>query len=535
MSISAPVRLKHDVLIEPLVNQWYAWSLLISPHTLAMYMAGSHLEIMRSFAAAPHVHAAAVRDPAMRGGPFIQYGAGRVDEIRELMERTTDKQAHMIELAAAIQALRGLLAGEARGASLEPLYARVPEALRGLVELVYDLEHRARIRFIEPLLYRSRYHDTGAQRVCLRPCAGDARPYALSTPVLEGPNDLHLRIPFASPALDELYRARRTPRPLDELVELLGGDVDRAALARHVTPEPGPRREPFAAGGVRMRYFGHACVLLETREVSILFDPVVSHGQFGGIERFTMADLPDVIDYIVITHNHQDHCMLEPLLELRHRTRTVVVPRSAGGMLEDPSLRLILQQIGFPHVVALDELESLEVPGGSITGLPFLGEHADLDVRTKLGYAVRLAGRTFLLLADSNNIEPRMYQHLAPAIGPADVILIGMECEGAPLSWLYGPLLAGRLPRQLDQSRRFDGSDCAKAIRIVDQFRPSHVYVYAMGQEPWLRHVMNLVYTDRSPPIVEARKLVDHCRSHGLVAELLFARKELLMQATPGR
>jgi L-ascorbate metabolism protein UlaG (beta-lactamase superfamily) len=529
MSSSAPVRLKHEVLIEPLVNQWYAWPLLISPHTLAMYIANSHLRIMQSFVAAPQVHADAVQDPVMRGGPFIQYGAGRVDEIRGLLRRTSHEQAHMVELAAAIQALRGLLAEEARGGSLEPLYGRVPEALRGVVELVYDLENRARIRFIEPLLYRSRYYDTTTQRVCLRPCAGDARAFALSTPVLEDPNDLHLCVPFASPALDELYRARHTPRPLGELLDLLGGGVDRAALARFVTPEPAPPRERYTGEGVRMRYFGHACVLLETRSVAVLFDPVVSHGQLGGIERFTMADLPDVIDYVVITHNHQDHCMLEPLLELRHRTRTVLVPRSAGGMLEDPSLRLILQQVGFRHVVALDELESIEIPGGSITGLPFLGEHADLDVRTKLGYAARLAGRTFLLLADSNNIEPRMYEHLASVIGRADVVLIGMECEGAPLSWLYGPLLAGRLPRQLDQSRRFDGSDCAKAIRLVDQFGPSHVYVYAMGQEPWLRHVMNLVYTDRSTPIVEARKLVEHCRSQGLAAELLFARKELLL------
>jgi L-ascorbate metabolism protein UlaG (beta-lactamase superfamily) len=32
--------------------------------------------------------------------------------------------------------------------------------------------------------------------------------------------------------------------------------------------------------------------------------------------------LPDVIDYVVLTHNHQDHVLLETLLQLRPFIRT---------------------------------------------------------------------------------------------------------------------------------------------------------------------------------------------------------------------
>ena len=79
------VYLKQNVLAEPLFNQWYAWPSLISPATAAMYIANAHVKIMQSFVAAPQVHVAALKNPAMRGGPFISYDATRTAEVKELM------------------------------------------------------------------------------------------------------------------------------------------------------------------------------------------------------------------------------------------------------------------------------------------------------------------------------------------------------------------------------------------------------------------------------------------------------------------
>jgi hypothetical protein len=106
-----------------------------------------------------------------------------------------------------------------------------------------------------------------------------------------------------------------------------------------------------------------------------------------------------------------------------------------------------------------------------------------------------------------------------------------MECDGAPLSWLYGPLLTKPIPRKLDHSRRSNGSDFEKAIAVVDQLRPKQVYVYAMGQEPWLTYLTSIRYTDESRPIVESNKLVAECRSRGLISERLFGQKELILKA----
>jgi hypothetical protein len=96
---------------------------------------------------------------------------------------------------------------------------------------------------------------------------------------------------------------------------------------------------------------------------------------------------------------------------------------------------------------------------GEIQAIPFVGEHCDPDIRSKMGYLVRLCGHSVLFLADSRNVEPDIYRRVQEAIGDVETIFIGMECDGAPLSWIYGPLLLRRPERAMDQSRRANASD----------------------------------------------------------------------------
>jgi L-ascorbate metabolism protein UlaG (beta-lactamase superfamily) len=522
--------LKQNVQLEPLFNQWYAWSSLISPATAAMFVANSHLKIMRSFAASPQVHVSALKNPAMRGGPFINYEASRAPAVRELIDKTVKEQARLLELSAAIQSLSDMLAAEAGGLSLEPLYAKIPETLRGYVELVYDLDSHPSIRFIEGLLYKSPFYNESAQSIALSLVDNEERPFALSTPVLEDDGRLHLNIPFNSAQIDELFKMKRDPQPLGRIKESLGvGDEDAELFSSYFTEEPPPPAPRYEGDGVRIRYFGHACVLIESAGVSVLIDPLISYKYDSEVTRYTYADLPDRIDYVLITHNHQDHCMFETLLQLRHRIEHVIVPKNNGGGLVDPSLKLVLQNIGFKQVREIDELESIEIPGGAIMGLPFLGEHADLNIRTKIAYLVTLRGRSVLCAADSNNIEPRLYEHLHRLTGDVDVIFIGMECDGGPLSWLYGPLLTKPLARKQDQSRRLNGSNYDRGVNLVNRFNPKQVYVYAMGQEPWLTYLTSIQYTEQSSPIVESNKLVTDCRERGIESERLFGHKEILL------
>jgi L-ascorbate metabolism protein UlaG (beta-lactamase superfamily) len=527
-----PLHLKANAVVQPLVDRWYAWSHLIPPATLALNHVDRHLRIMDSYTSAPWVHADAVADPAMAGGPFIDLGGERADDVAALADGIRHRRAALLDFGLALRELTSLLDG-ATGYSLEPLYADVPTPLRGYVELSYDLLHRAGFRLLEPLLYASPHHDRSAQSLVLFEVQGDDRPFVLSTPSLDAPDRLHLDVPFDSPAVDALARLKWEPRPLGEIADELGLDDEAAAtMAGLLTEDAPPPRPAYDGQAMRWRYFGHACVLVEAGGVAVLTDPLVAYAHGGPVARYTFHDLPDVIDCVLITHGHQDHTMLETLLQLRHRVRAVAVPRSGGGSLQDPSLKLILEHAGFSNVVEVQELDVIDLGPLVVRAMPFVGEHADLDIRAKTTYLVEGGGKRLFFGADTCNVEPLFYEHAREVAGDVDTVFLGMECDGAPLHWLYGPLvMAPRTAesRRMEQSRRLNGSDCARAADLVRALRGQQAFVYSMGQEPWLKYLLSLDYRSDSIPIVESDKLIEWCRSTGIEADRLFGRKEVVV------
>ncbi len=524
------VYLRQNVQLEPLFNQWYAWPLLIAPATAAMNIANSHIKIMKSYVMAPQIHAAANKNPAMRGGPFIDYEGKRVDEIKALMERTIKDQADKIKFAEAIASANELLSNEAKGYSLEPLYPSLPEVLKGYVELGYDLNNNPSVRFIENLLYESPLYDPSLQSLAFSTINQDERAFVFSTPRLEDDKNLHLRLPFNHEGIDELFKMREVPQPFGYIKEVLGFDNELdEKFSSFVSEEAPPKPRRYDGDGVRVRYYGHACILVETKDVSILTDPVISYSYDNPFFRYTYVDLPEVIDYVLITHSHADHLMFESLLQLRHKIKQIIVPRNGGGYLQDPSLKTMLRRVGFKNVVEVDEMETVEVPGGGITAVPFFGEHADLSIRTKTAHLVRLQGKSVMCAADSANIEPKLYEHVHKVTGDVDVLFLGMECDGAPLTWVYGSLLTKPVDRKMDHSRKLSGSDCDRGMGIVGQFNCKHVYVYAMGAEPWLDFVTSIKYDETSKQIIESNKLVDACQRRGIESERLYGVKELFL------
>jgi L-ascorbate metabolism protein UlaG (beta-lactamase superfamily) len=528
--------LRANVQVEPLIDHWYAWPHLIPPATAARNITERHLKIMDSYINAPMIHANAVKNPKMLGGPFIDYGGKRVDEIKALRERIKRDRAHLLELSAALETLDAMLRESARGYSLHPLYEKVPEILRGYVELVYDLNGHPSFRLIEPLLYKSRFYDRSQQSVMLSKISSDDRPFVLSTPRLESDDGLHLRVPFEAPLIDDLFKLKSVPRPWDEIRQMLQVQNSQEGVLRSLLTSDPPRPySPYKGPGVRWRYFGHACILIESQGVSMVFDPVLSYTYENGISRYTYLDLPDSIDYVLITHDHQDHILFETLLQIRHKVKNIVVPRNNRGHLQDPSLKLLFENCGFKNVIELNEMEEIHAGDVCITGLPFLGEHGDLDIHTKMAWLVRIGPHSLLFAADSCNIETRMYEHLHREYGDVDALFLGMECDGAPLSWLYGPLLTQKLERAMDESRRLSGSNYEQGMDIVNCLNCREAYVYAMGQEPWLNYIMSIKYTEQSRPITESNKLIKACQERGITAERLFGEKEILLEQKPVR
>ncbi|GAA3512788.1 MBL fold metallo-hydrolase [Aquimarina addita] len=521
--------LKPNVVIEPLFDNWYAWSHLISPATSAMNISGRHLKIMSSYIQAPSTHAAAVKSPKMLGGPFIDYKGKRVEDIENLKNETLIKQKNLIAFSGAIKELDLLLKSKANGYSLEPLYSEIPEILKGYVELHYDLNCQPSYRFFEPLLYKSEFYNPSSQTILLWLTKNDERPFVLSTPRIEENDKLHLNVSFNDENLDYLSKMKRIPNSLLEIKNKLNISKEQEKVFNSFFTNQKPKKYiKYEGKDIRMRYFGHASILIESKNINIMLDPVISYyGYPHEVERFSDMDLPETIDYVLITHNHQDHVLLETLIPLRHKIKNIIVPRS-NKSLQDPSLKLMFNSIGFNNIIEIDEMETIDFFDCKITGVPFIGEHSDLNIHSKICYNVSFKNFKMLFVADSCNLESKLYKLVQKELGDVDVLFLGMECDGAPLSWLYGPLLSENLERDMDLSRRLAGSNFERGKGLVETFNPKEVYIYAMGQEPWLEFISSIKYTDESNPIIQSNKLIEYCRYKNITSERLFGEKEIL-------
>ncbi|WDD90606.1 MBL fold metallo-hydrolase (plasmid) [Burkholderia sp. FERM BP-3421] len=522
--LAAPVFLDSDTKIEPLVFRWYAWGHLVSPVQQALNLAFRQLPALKSFIANPGVHEAASRNPKMLGGAFLELTQRDVASVRALLQDILERGANLLGFAQDLLDLDRRLQKHESGFSLDHLYADLPASLAGLVEAGYDLNNHPSLRIVEDLVYLDGPAHADAQEIAFSRTRDEARNFFINTPRLDTEQRFVIPAPFADTRFDLLSESRIAPVPFETIAEALGvaDPAARTRLRSYFSATP-PRRDApeYTEDAVRVRYFGHACVLVQSADVSVLIDPFVTWDHDDANARLTFHDLPDHIDYVFLTHNHQDHFSVEALLQLRNRIGAVLVPRNNVNNLADPSMKLALRAIGHHRVRVMDPLERIELPGGWLTSLPFYGEHADLSIASKHGMCLDLKGRRMLFLADSDCKDRILYRRIARHVGQIDRLFIGMECDGAPLTWLYGPYLSTPINRKDDDSRRLSGSDCEHAWSIVEEFGCRHAYVYAMGQEPWLRFVAGLEYTPESKQIVESDRFVARCRDAGLEAERL--------------
>lgn len=520
-----PRFLRPDVIIEPLVDRFYAWLLMVSPVQAAMNLAFVHVPLLESYLQSPQVHINASANPELRGGLFVNIEEARSGEVRDLLATIKRDRAEMLNFAAAIAQAEELVRQSATGFDLTPLYPKLPSALSGLVELAYDTSNQAAVRFIEPLVYESGAYTEDRQSIQLSLETGIERPFILSTPRLTSPDALDLRIPFRHPGLEELFRSRVHGTTLNRLRDMLElGADETTALSQLLATQPDLAADRHIDSGGRIRYFGHACLVLQTPEAAIITDPFVS-SDTSATDRFTHRDLPDHIDLALITHGHQDHIVLETLLALRGRIGSVVVPRSSRGNLVDPSLALYLSHLGLP-VTEVDDFSEVEFPGGKVTATPFLGEHSDLDIRAKSTYAVKFAGRTVFIGADSSGIDPVLYRYVRNHVGQVDMAFLGMECAGAPLTWLYGGLFTQPVTKKMSNSRTLSGSNAEQAAGIMTELGASEAYVYAMGEEAWLGHVMATSYNEDSYQLKQVSEFMTWCAEHGIKSDHLFGQHE---------
>jgi len=520
--------LKKEVYFEPLINRWYAWAYLMPPAQASRYMTSTHLRLMKSFVKNAKLHI--IGSQQLIGGEFLNCKEEQISSVSNLIEITETKCIELIQLSEAISELDEMLRGHISGESLEPLYEKVPEVLKGYVELVLDLEHRPSYRILEGLLYRSKFYRQDLQSVIFGMISRvNERPFILSTPRLPDEDHLHVELPFNSEELKTLLSTRDNPIPMAQIEDIFEGAKCEGGLnykELFTTTPPRPKDTGFN-DELKITYTGHAGFLIETPETTILVDPVIAcHDEKSPSEMVDYSLLPKKIDYICLTHSHLDHTQIETLLQLRHKTRRILVPKNNSGSLVDPSLKLMLKQLDF-SVTEMDDLDSITITNGNISAIPFLGEHGDLNIRSKTAWLIEVSGKKLFFGADSSCLDKTMYMRIFEYIGKIDMLAIGMECVGAPYTWLYGALHTRKVDKHIKESRRLNGADSHKAIEIVDIFNPKQVYIYALGAEPCYKYFMGLEYDETSMQITESRNMTNMCLLRNIDAKTLIGSQRI--------
>ncbi|MDP4489531.1 MULTISPECIES: MBL fold metallo-hydrolase [Pseudoalteromonas] len=528
--ISEKLYLKSEVYFEPLMNHWYAWPYLIPPVTAARHVVNTHRRIMQSFVKNYKLHILASKESVLTGGEFLNCTEDQVSDIQALIEEQNERCGDLIELSDAVKHLDELLYSHTSGESIEYIYAKIPEPLRGCIELFLDMEHRPSYRIIEPLMYRSAYYKPTLQSLSFGLLSKvDERPFVFSTPRLPDNNHLQVKADFNDQIVDALFQAREIPLTSEQIEALFEGyELDGGVSYRELftTEKPTINHMPVKEG-VRLNYTGHAGFLIETADVCILVDPVIASRNTNDDDTMiSFSELPQKIDYILLTHTHMDHANIETLLQLRYKTNTVVVPKNNGGTLPDPSLRLILKQLNF-NVIEVDDLDEIEIPAGRIVALPFLGEHGDLNIRTKAAWYIEVLGKKCFFGADCANPDGQLFEKLGAIFTDIDVLAIGMECVGAPYTWSYGALHTKKVPKSIKNSRRLDGADCDQALPMVKAFNAKQVYVYAIGLETCFKYFMGLEHEEDSRQIAESTKFLASCEEIGVPADIISGKKTI--------
>lgn len=190
---------------------------------------------------------------------------------------------------------------------------------------------------------------------------------------------------------------------------------------------PVPRR-PAGAGDIRATWVNHSTFLLETPQGNFLTDPVYSAccGPFGwlGPRRahppgIALHELPS-IHYVLLSHDHYDHCDL-PALRLLAEAHDPVAIAPLGN-------RDLLARAGFGRIVELDWWgKHSPAPNLDIAVTPALHWSNRLSSprfgRLWGGFFVH-AGPARLYFAGDTGYHPTLFKEIARRLGPPDLAMI---------------------------------------------------------------------------------------------------------------
>lgn len=212
----------------------------------------------------------------------------------------------------------------------------------------------------------------------------------------------------------DVLRWRRTSRP--------------ARWPAHVPLTPRPTPAPPAENEWKITLIGHVTFLIQTRAGNFLTDPHFSDrcGPFGWLgprrvqpPALALSDLPP-IDFILLSHDHYDHCDLPSLRLLAKRHDPLVITPLANAPL--------IRRSGLRRIVELDWWQShAPQPELSVTVTPARHWSNRLsgarNARLWGGFHVRHAERPWWFAGDTG-YDPTLFHSIRQRLGPPELAMI---------------------------------------------------------------------------------------------------------------
>ncbi len=202
-----------------------------------------------------------------------------------------------------------------------------------------------------------------------------------------------------------------------------------------------PGEEPDSSPvRTRVKWIGHATVLVNEGETWILTDPILRRRVMHLMRRNPMLpeDWPARVDAVLISHMHHDHLDLPSLRKLG-RDKLIIVPTGAGSWLT---------RKGFPNVYEMSAGDSLRIEAMRVTAVPAYhsGHRPPFGPTAEtLGYLID-GSRTTYFAGDTE-----LFSGMAEIVEDLDIALIPI--------WGWGPTLG---------DGHLDPIQAAQAIRLLE-------------------------------------------------------------------
>jgi L-ascorbate metabolism protein UlaG (beta-lactamase superfamily) len=190
--------------------------------------------------------------------------------------------------------------------------------------------------------------------------------------------------------------------------------------------------------------------LFRTRDIRWAIDPLTLSWRKKDAPEVNAAHDLSNLDFVLLTHRHEDHLALDLISALRHLPIKWVVPEFM--------LRLVIKGAGLPreNIIVPIHLKPIELNGMHI--LPFTGLHWETtphEIRKgvpAIGYLIELNGKRWLFPGDTRTYDACQF----PDFGPVDHLFahlwLGGGCalmEEPPLIDAFCKFCLDLKPRQI--------------------------------------------------------------------------------------